>query len=389
MNKKFSKICALATSLVASLGMGCVSYAATIDNTGKAETPTGDNTITIARELELNSSDGGTVYAPAITYTYELSAGDATTEGDIEIKAGDVSYLASGSKDEVKSIYTNEDYATSGDKVNKPISFTFDPAAFPSAGVYRYKLNETATSVNPTDIGITRDADYDTEKFLDVYVTNDNGNKIITGYVLIKDLTPTKVKSSGWVESYNTYTLTVTKHITGTLADKTAQFPFQITFSGEMSSSKMELGAGTGSSIIMSAITPGLGTTDDTRDVTGNLGNGETIIITGIPTTVKINVGEKNPTDSAYNATATGTGVTGGTLVTNEKIDKQSSNYVAVATDLQKTDIIDDAEIVVTNNLDSPSPTGVILYFAPYILIGGLAVLLLVISVKSKKRVQA
>ena len=151
----------------------------------------------------------------------------------------------------------------------------------------------------------------------------------------------------------------------------------------------MELGAGTGSSISMGDITEGIGTTADTRNVTGNLGDGKTIVITGIPTTVKINVGEKNPTDSAYNATATANGTTGGTLVTNEKIDKQSSNYVAVATDLRKTDITDKAEIKVTNNLDSPSPTGVILYFAPYILMGGLAVLLLVISVKSKKRVQA
>ena len=387
MNKKISKICALATSLVASLGMSCVAYASTIDEFGVASS---DNTVTINRELVLNSSDGGTVHAPAITYTYELSAGEATTEGDIEIKAGSISYLASGSKETVRSEYTNIDSATSGGKVNKPISFTFNPAAFPSAGVYRYKLNETATSVNPASIGITRDNDnYDTEKFLDVYVVNDGTDLKINGYALIDDLTTPKKKSSGWVESYNVYSLTVTKHITGTLADKTAEFPFKITFSGEMTSSKMELGAGTGSSISMGDITEGIGTTADTRNVTGNLGDGKTIVITGIPTTVKINVGEKNPTDSAYYATAKGTGVTDGTYFDNQKIDKNSTNYIAVATNAKKTDIAAKAEIEVENKLDSPSPTGVILYFAPYILIGGLAVLLLVISVKSKKRVQA
>ena len=385
MNKKFKKLFTLATSLVASLGIGCVSYAATIDHTGKAETPTGDNTITIARELELNSSSGGTVYAPNITYTYELSAGDATTEGDIEIKAGDVSYLATGSRATVRSEYTNSDSATSGNKVNKPISFTFNPDAFPSAGIYRYKLNETATSVNPTSIGITRDKNYVTVKYLDVYVTNGDtaGEKKITGYVLWNSIDPSidpqDKKSPGWSEVYNVYTLQITKNITGALADKTAEFPFKVTLNGQLSSAKLDTD---GTLNVGSSTTP--------YTVTGNLGDNGTMYISGIPTTVTFDIGEKNPTADVYKATATARGIdTGATLERNKSIDKNTADYVAVVEGAAKTTIDANALITVTNELDSPSPTGVILYFAPYILIGGLAVLLLVISVKSKKRVQA
>ncbi len=396
MKKLIKRLFVLTLVLVASLGFSTVVFAAEIDTNGKAESATGDNEINIPKEIEMKSSGTRTVYAPNISYTYELSNGTAATVGDYQIKAGDVSYLDDSSNTDVTVSFTNTDSAESGSNVKKLITYTFDPTKFPSAGIYRYKITETGTSVSPASVGILRETNYDTEKYLDVYVNNnDAGEKIITGYVLMNDDT-SGTKSPGWnhdpdLEHYRTYSLIVTKNILGSLADKTAKFPFKITLNGEMTNNKIDIdAASTGESLVLGNITEGSGTTPDTRDVTGLLGDEKTIIITGIPYTVSFDVGEKNPTGDVYKATAISANIDdGATLANNMSLSKNSTTYETVVSGAAKTLISGDATITVSNTLDSPSPTGVILYFAPYILIGRLAVLLLVISVKSKKRVQA
>ena len=384
MNKKIKRLLALMLVLVASLGFGCVAYAATIPSEGHIEKTDGDSEIKISKTMELNSSSPGTVFAPAITYTYTLTSGTADTSTDPQIKSGSTAYLATGSDPVVTVSYSDSDSATSGNSVEKSITYEFNPDAFPSAGIYRYVITETA-SVDPASIGITRASNYVTVKYLDVYVTNGDtaGEKKITGYVLWNSIDPSidpeDRKSPGWSEVYNVYTLQIKKNITGALADKTAEFPFKVTLNGQLSSAKLDTD---GTLNVGSSTTP--------YTVTGNLGDNGTMYISGIPTTVTFDIGEKNPTADVYKATAVATGIdTGATLADDEELTKNATDYEAVVTNGAKTTISSDAKITVTNELDSPSPTGVILYFAPYILIGGLAVLLLVISVKSKKRVQA
>ena len=383
------RIGAVALAVAVSLTMGTAAFATDMGTGGTVETDSAS--VTLKKAIKVTNYSGY-AYEPTITYTYTLSDGTAggtvTDNSDPAItahyKAGKVEYLATGCTAAQTAVFSSENTATSGSNATRDLTWTFNPGAFPSAGVYRYVVAETATSVTPASIGIDRPSTYDTSKYLDVYVKNGTDGLAIYGYALVDSensaVTSASKKSQGWnatteqqddLDKYTTYNITVTKKITGAGADKTAKFPFTVTLTGNMANAKVAVD-GTGDSI---------GLADGSA--TGTLGNDKTLIIKGLPTTVKFAVSEGNPTPDAYKATAVVGGVSGTTAVSGAELAGGATSLdVVTGGDISKaTDAI---TIDVTNDLDIISPTNVVMRFAPFLFIFGAAILLLVVMRRRK-----
>ena len=382
------RIGAVALAVAVSLTMGTAAFAADMETDGTIESDA--NSVTLKKAIKITNYSGY-AYEPTITYTYTLSDGTASgkvTDKDgntANFKAGLTSYLASGSAAAQTAAFSSATAATSGSNAEKDLTWTFDPSSFPSAGVYRFVVAETATSVSPASIGIERASNYDTSKFLDVYVKNGTDGLEIYGYALVNDeasaVTKDSAKSQGWnsadsdtnhndLDVYNTYNITITKNITGAGADMTAKYPFEVAITGNISAANVAVD-GTGDN---------LGLSDGTA--TGTLGNGKTLIIKGLPTTAKFDVSETNPTTDKYEATATVANITGATAVTKAALAGGAELAVVTGGDIAKAS--DAVTIDVTNDLGSISPTNVVMRFAPYLFILGAAIVLLVMMRRRK-----
>lgn len=389
MKKTYKNLSALALAGVMIMGMNLTAFAAEEDtNAAAAETiEVGtNNTATLTKAMKIENKDGY-VYEPTITYTYTLGNGTAggtvtdKTDLTVNYKAGDTSYLADPAAVAQDAVFSQENEVTAEDGISsRDLSWTFDPAAFPSAGVYRYTVTETA-SIAPAEIGIVRDDAYDIEKFLDVYVQNEGDGQIIAGMVLVDDdasVTTASVKSSGWntaedLESYTTYNMTITKKITGAGADMTAKFPFTVTLKGEMGHANIVTEGSNGTDFTQFA----LGENTKETTVKSTLGNNETLTIKGLPTTVEFIVNEENQTADTYKATAAAEGITltananGNDLTGNGNLDVASGAIAQAAAFIA---------ITVTNNLDAISPTGVIMRYAPFVLILAAGIVIFALS---------
>lgn len=402
MKKTYKSLSAIALAGAMIMGMNLTAFAAegetqnTENTTGTIVTETievgKDNTATLTKALKVTNYDGY-VYEPTITYTYTLGNGTAAgtvTDNNLTVnyKAGELSYLADPSAFTKTAVFDKANAVAAEDGISsRDLSWTFDPAAFPSAGVYRYTVSETTSAV-PAEIGIVRDGAYDTEKFLDVYVQNEGNAQIIAGMVLVDDeenaVDTASAKSSGWntgedLESYTTYNMTVTKEITGAGADMTAKFPFTVTLNGEMGHANIATEGSDGTNY--SQFT--LGEDGKKAVVTGTLGHDGTLTVKGLPTTVTFNINEENKTADTYKATAAAEGFELTTkadksdLVGNGNLDVASG---AIAQASAKIDII------VTNNLDAISPTGVMLRYAPYILILAAGIVIFALSRRRREK---
>ena len=377
----WKRIGAVTLAIAVSLTMGVTSFAETNLDGGKAgsaDNPAG-NSVTLEKAIKVTNHEGTNANAPDVTYTYTLS--EDTAEGSVndgtttaKFKAGKISYLASGSAAEQTVTFAKSESTTSGQSISKDLTWTFDPAAFPSAGVYRYVVTETANPADVSTIGIDRPTAYDTSKYLDVYVQNTASGLQIYGYVLVDDdstVTSSSAKSEGWksgddLDAYDTYNITITNTIDGTGADLTAEFPFEVALSGELSHAAITVG-GTGE----------VGYDATTHKATGTLGNGETLVINGLPKTALFSVTETNPTSETYQLTSEATGIDGATTVEDVDVEGGKPGNVLTGGDISKT--TGAVAINVTNHLGSISPTNVVMRFAPFLFIFGAAILLLVV----------
>ena len=395
---RMKKIYALMLAIVMAM-FATTAFAAevgAIGTVGSADSPAG-NSVTIKKNISVTNY-AGYAYEPTITYNYSLQDGpDATSTKTVtdssdpavtaSFKKGLTTYLASTDTAAKSVVYSSTNAATA---TEKDLTWTFDPSAFPSAGVYRFIVTETSTSVAPASIGIVRPANYDTSKFLDVYVQNGTYGLEIYGYALVDDettsVTSTSTKSQGWnsgddLDSYTTYNITITKTISGGGADMSAKFPFTVALSGEMSNANIAVETSGGTNLSTWALTEGANLESDTATVTANLGNTNTLTIKGLPTTVSYTVAEANPTYDTYTATVTVTTGTGTAVGGSLTPQATSLSLVSGGTVTGSSAIA----IGVENHLDVISPTGYVTRFAPYALILAAGVVLLIVAKKHKK----
>lgn len=347
----------------------------------RADEAQANNRLTIEKEIVVTNPDGESVYAPAITYTYEIApAANGATVTDANnhsavVKAG----IAEAVETATVSIdfTSNEKAAASaeGTELAGSTQFTFDENAFPSAGIYRYQITENQPA-GFAAAGLTRSDEYKAERILDVYVKNTEDGLEIYGFILFEgsendDINTETVKSEGWVKDtgikdvdvYRTTNLTVTKTIDGTLADKTHDFPFQVNVDSRTITNGRIIVDGQMAAFDGSYELGALAADSELK-----LGNNDSVQIIGIPvgaddTTYTVN--EFNDTPDTYiskNAEEK-------TLAADNATD-----YTALAL---SSDAVTSA---FTNTLDAVSPTGIVMRFAPYALMLGAGTVIFAIS---------
>ena len=341
-NKLMKALAASAMSLALVAGMTAMPAMATEAAGG----------VKFTKTINMAAAADGTV--PSATYSYKVSAGEekAATATSPAIKAG------LGTPTIANVVFTPED-AVSNSKVSKDVTVNFSGITFPTAGIYRYVITET----NPTVAGLeTGDAN---TIYLDVYVTNVAGACAITYYQMsTSDAAPTYAQDNNKtptytakftedIDTYTTYTLTVTKNVEGTMADMTQKFSIDVDFTGLSEGTKVKV--------------DGVQTADGASDtgalsVNKSLGDDESMTITGVPADAVYNVVENIAKTEGYTTTAT-VQKDAGTATTANVTVADTTQTVA-----QQTMDSANHTVTVINTKNAVNPTGIILNVAPYAL---------------------
>lgn len=394
----------------------------------------GGTTIPLTKGIVLFNTNGSEIREPNISFTYTVTPVDPTTANQGQPLLG-VTVTDDGSRNSENPVTVNVydgvagafassltlsfadtntkvAAAQSGTEVEKTGNLTVTLSAFQHAGIYRYKITEEANPTDVTSVGLdARDSAYDSTRYLDVYIKNGSNGLEMYGAVIFKstdanaisdtngDITTSTEKTTGFepsvgstggpanyeadtnVDKYHTFNLEVNKTITGGLADKTHDFPFEITLTGNKTATIVTDYSKAGASYVgTEPTTVNINTT--AAVLTPALSDGDSVTITGIPVGTTVQVKETNNTYDQYTPSITNqTGFTGLTLSTTGAMAAGTTQLSAAATISDKTQ---NSVIGLTNNLAEVSPTGYVTRFAPYalILVGG--IVLLIIAKKRK-----
>ena len=393
-----------------------------------------------------------------ITDDGELNTANNNAPVTVKVNAGEADgvYFASGANTITYSS-THDAVNTDADGVEKEYStnMTVDLSKFTHAGVYRYLITETDNSAAVTAAGMVRGADYSNLRYLDIYLSN--GGTVdattnpaglrLTGAVIFKtnaqdettpnknnatdQITTTTHKTTGFEpgvggdssgganidytsdtesDHYTTCDFTISKSVTGGLADKTHEFPFFVTVSNTINGAAYTyIKDTTGSEAPATATQDTTTTTKFTAGATTqtvgsdsassalSLKDGESITFRGLPSNttnaLSVMVKEYNNSVDQYTAsvkaTVSGTANTAVATDPTNGVMTASTGTAALADDFDvKTNDVTGQVIAVENNLSEISPTGYVSRYAPYalILVGG--IVLLIIAKKHKKHTE-
>ena len=291
------------------------------------------------------------------------------------------------------------------------VPFDFTNVAFPQPGVYRYEIVETLADSKTYDDIAVEDGTTNSV-YLDVYVdgndANSDGKLDIYGYVCMASnvsVTPSTTKTDGFVgdgvgaDKYYTYDLTISKDVQNdTYAENNTAFPFTVIFNNtENYDTTFAIGetVGTGST----GFAPAAGA--PTWSGVALVKDGGAITYTGIPAGVDVDVYETNvATGVTY---AVSTSVNGGAATTDNNVTWGTAPASAVAqtaraayqstkatvNTTKNTSVAAVQTVAITNTLLLISPTGYVDRFAPYALILGVGIFMLVFFVKRRKKATA
>ena len=408
MKKIFKGMGALALAGTMFLSMGTGVHAEALSG-GKASADGGMTSVTFTVKLETEDN------TPKTAFTYTIANGtavDATaTTPKIEAGVTDGAKFADAAAGKA-SFVVNDTEKT------KTLTITLDPSKFGAAGIYRYTLTQTALSTAQTAIGIT--ADEHEVKYLDLYVEGAGDAKKITNVILSNSnaaptITPKADpekdeaaygtnKVDGFVNKFGkedpddpvdpsnpdgpkkvkNYEITLSKTVDGDLGDKDNPFEFTLNVKNTISDADTDLNgltvnytSTTGYDGAANAAASGTLTVQDAA-YTVKLKHGETLVLKGVPSTIEIDLKENVAAAEGYKITS---------VVTDLK-DKTEANVAAGSADTTGSKgTVDgkDGSIQYTNTRKAVSPTGVVVRFAPYILMAGGAVILLLANKRQKE----
>lgn len=337
LNKTLGRV---ATTLVAGAMLTALAMPAYATNYD------GSAGIVFNKTIDMTNATGATV--PNATYTYGIEPGTyiAAQDGKPEIKAGlegatitrDVAFTSSTTISE--------------NKATAPIKVDLSAVNFVDPGIYRYKITET----DPSVVGLATSSD-DNVIYLDVYVVNSGDSVTVQSYQLTNNAAAPSVsgtvanygeaKFETDIDEYTTYTLTVTKAVSGNMADKDRDYPFTIDLSNLSNGTNVSVdgvqnakGAENGALSISKSLNPKSETTDH-------------VVITGVPGDAAYSVAE------ALNESEGFTVKVGETTLTNVE-----GKYTTTGEMSSKN-----ANVTVTNIKEAVSPTGIVMNVAPYVLL--------------------
>lgn len=384
-------------------------------------------TLTLKKEIVITTEEDHTsetaVDVPDIIYTYTVDPVELEKDTvSVTDRDGYKVNVSSGVKDGLKigddttaafgnSTTDKKTIKITGDRgiVTDTFEITLDSEKFNTAGIYRYKITETADPTDVASAGIVRPKDYTAVRYVDVYVRlNEEGKAEIYGTVVFaedgdvkaettqktegftdeSDVTDPKDEKGddcnpyegatavqkGLADTYPLMNYTVKKVVDG----NTGTFDFKVTVSDANNVFTFD---GNGESKTVSK---------GSADITKNLGNGGTIVLKDLPATASIAVSETNKAanNSAYMVTAKD-GET--VLIDNDLMEAgntgtQGFEATAFATISNGTLTKKLNETVFTNTVKEISVTGVLFTVAPFAALAGVGTLFAGLFIKNRKR---
>lgn len=278
----------------------------------------------------LNIAEGITV--PDVTFTFDIAK---VTQDAPEVSDKIVTY-------------SDEDGVTDGD-VEKTVQDIFTGVTFPHAGVFQYTVTETAgdTEVDGGTIF------YDSSAYT-VYVYVENGEKGPEINQITVQGTSGKMTELAFENTYRKTTdLEVTKNTVGSLADKTKEFSFRITFT-KASTCEEEL------------FTSGDETYEYGKEYTFTLADGESQVFSNLPAGTRYVVTEAGAEDGYTPSVSV---VENGAATVNKKASDEKSDLASAETG--ETNLAGEGEnsVTFTNTYNDVPITGVIMNNLPFILL--------------------
>lgn len=395
MKNTMKRVITLALVLMMIAGLTVTAYAA--EENPEAQ-PASTTAFVIQKELTAYNPDGSSVHAPSIRYSYSIAPGSAGNEITDQAGVKVETYAGITGAEITESVSWSPadmlDASPEGTANFKDITIDLSKVAFPRAGVYRYAITETVEEGAYEAAGVT-DGSITAVRYLDVYV-NDAG---IYGFILMSDnadVTGATAKTEGFVsatdgagdklsaDSYYTFNVTISKEVKNDAYIKNThhQFPFTVSFKNDSITAPVQLSVSPSEHAKQDALAAGV-----INELRANptIADGASVTYTGIPSGTMVSVSETNDiTGATYGVSSSGadTNVQGDDeyqmLFSNETSKDAVLNAQAHGTqNINKT-------IAFTNTLLVISPTGVVLRVAPYVLMLGVGLVLLVIARKRR-----
>ncbi len=412
MKKISKKIFAAFMAMVLIVATAATAFAVTPDMAAAGTYGATNQVLTegvnLKKSIVFINPDDKAVYEPNITFNYAVSspASVTATVTDANNRSAAVKPGPAGGLSVAPSVSfsaSNDIVAATaaGYELSKNIALSVDLSAFQSAGVYRYKISESVASADLAAAGLLRSENYVSDRYVDVYIKNDNDALAVYGFSCFEGNDNTSLtsestnKSAGFVQGsdlndvdvYYTYNVSVKKVIDGTLADMLHSFPFSISVTGSDNAAKYQYkladaNANTDALVGGAAIEQALG-------------HNKQIEIYGLPATANIAVSETNNTADSYSvvisndmsgavkAYADAIAAGGSAALSDAAVavtDYSAAVVASVAASQQKY-----GAIRFTNSLDAVSPTGVVVRFMPYALMFGMAFYFFFVTKRDKK----
>lgn len=295
-----------------------------------ANVPNATFTFTVSGTDSENVTVGEAVFSPETTTYDEVQSGDSLTLGE-------------GKK-----------YAAVG------VTADFSGVSFSAPGVYRYTIQENATTVP----GVT--ADNKTYN-IDIEVKSDDSGTLSLGTVVF-DSGATSTKATGFVNTFGSTGLTLKKIVTGNQGDRNKYFTFTVALENAPKGSVYSVTLPTTDAY--SPADPTSITVDDngTATATFHLKHNQSLVINGLTSGVQYTITETDRTD--YTITYK---VNGGDAQTGAATGQQAMGDTS-----QTVEFI--------NNKEGTVPTGILLDVAPYAALAAFAGVALGLLAAGKKR---
>lgn len=332
--RKFNlkKIAAFVLAGTMAIGMSATVFAAY---------PSGD-ALTVATKFTKTFTADDDTYLPAATFNFTKPTG---VDPDDNEKVSDIPVLNGNKGPDVTLGNAEFKAATTIGTKTADVSITYSNLTNVVPGVYKYSFNEKTSS----NTNIKCDT---ATKYLYVFVALDEkGDKTVTGASMISMSDGTSKKVAGITNEYGKdekgndtlHDLTITKDITGDMADVNETFTFNVKVDSKDGKAKYKV------------VVTKDGKVDST--ITSIDANKETSITDiGIHDSIKIYSLAKNDTYTVKEVNANTNGYTtkiNGTAATDGKIDGTVDNS--------------DVTVNYDNHKEAVSPTGIIMNYAPYI----------------------
>ncbi|HEL2202738.1 TPA: QVPTGV class sortase B protein-sorting domain-containing protein [Streptococcus suis] len=298
------------------------------------ETPVvNGSSLQVTKSFELTEG----VLSPATDFTFSITpqnlADSTETKDGLTVYSG----IVVGMETQKTISYSNTDTMKTKDKTT---DFDFSKVAYSKPGVYRYLVTETS--------GNTPGVTYSNKKYVvDVYALSE-GDAIKPKYIISRQENSNAKEPIKFDNALKTTALTVTKKVTGNAGDKNKEFEFKLTLTANelYKSGSIEAKINKKGDLVDSK-------QFSIGENTFKLKDGERLDIAKLPIGITYKVEEIGSED--YQKTATID------KDTNDGVDKQEAYAFAE----QISDATSDA-IVVTNNKNINTPTGVAMAIAPY-----------------------